>query len=1393
MDGGNRTVLAVVGRDRHATREFLDLLVRCLRDGDTVLLAGRRPAPADARSWRTVEHGKLVRCPRVPAWHPVVVVVDERAVPVGPWLSALERALADPLLGAVAARTNISSGDELLIGVPYRPYEAPVHRSFVRERSNRSEVTEVSCITGPSLALRHRDLEAVGGLGALADPEPIAELARRIAERGLLLGVAEGAYLHTAGGPGPRSTCSIGPQPAQRPGAPLVSACLIVKDEQANLPRCLRSLEGFADEVVVYDTGSSDGTPDLARELGATVFEGYWDADFARARNAALEHCSGQWILWIDADEALVCADRDAARRKLAEAPATSEALVVMVDNLRGTEATTPMAHPASRLFRRAYAHWDGRLHEQVVPRAGTRELHGALTDEVRLTHWGYLHDAIEGRGKQARNLRSAFSDVAGDSEVRWEPRLVNLARSYGFAGRHEEAVDLCRAALAGAPKPRVRRAALRTLVDNLLCLGEAEEALIEIGALREASSPHGAADLRMGQALLALERPAEALAVFERISFGRDEEGFELRPQDVAPDRAMALFRLERYDEASDVLLECIRDAGGMDLPLQVLIAALERSGRSMAEVAASVPEARALAFLGQLVHLPPEDADRALEAWAQHDLSLALLATARTVALGLDVHRQLVWSTRLRQRGLARACPLIGAVAIPNRPVVTRLLGAALAAHLWHDPRGLQAVAALAPTLDPDTRCAAREQVAAVAPSVVALLDGLPSIPVGRPAPVAPTPAPDIGRRVLVVDREPASMRTAALAVGSWRAGNQVTVAIPTHPASSGSLFEHAGVAVRRWPVEPHAEGTWRRACAAAVAVAYAAEPFDAVVLAPSVAAARDKVEGLVACAAVVADADAAEPDDASVHAAVRDLFGPQSQVPWALRTGVVVVGDFATAGDAAIERFEQVVAPLLRQSLDSIPVAVVGSDPGSRIAASLPGALGVGALDNPLPWLGAARGVLVATDAGRQHWLAAAELAGTPVRCVPPEGTDPAPGWRAAVEEACTSLAALADPGAPVPAELCGASTRPSDVREDLGDSCAPPADRLAAFLATTPSPCRRATTAQVPSVPIEVRRGIPPDLSPRRAARCVVELHWGYATIPVEWMGPLRDVADEIWVPGTWGASVLEAAGVRSGAIRIVPPAVDTDLYAPEREPRALSTDKGVRFLFVGDCDDASGIDALLEAYYFAFGSDDDVCLVVHPTGEVRARTFEPDIRRAAAGARGRPAVELVDEPLDADGLAGLYRACDVLVHPQRAAGSPAVILAAMASGRPVVTLESGVGADVCSDRTGWLVPCRTVATDAPGWLVASRGLHQLEPSRAGLADVLRDAAASPDLRLRKGLAARQHVVYSYSLDVAVATAAASEASPDVDRPEWPEAPASPVGAATHRGDAVLAVR
>ncbi len=191
----------------------------------------------------------------------------------------------------------------------------------------------------------------------------------------------------------------------------LFSACMIVKDEEKALPGCLESLRGVVDEIVVYDTGSTDATVEIAKRAGAKVIEGYWDDDFGRARNASLEHCLGEWILWIDADEHFVC-DNAAELRSIMRDQLTTmdaDALAVDINNLVGDGSEAGNLHRALRIFRKSTCCWYGSLHEQVDLRAGLgrRAIVMPLVG-ARIDHYGYIDQIVAERGKLQRNLRLA-------------------------------------------------------------------------------------------------------------------------------------------------------------------------------------------------------------------------------------------------------------------------------------------------------------------------------------------------------------------------------------------------------------------------------------------------------------------------------------------------------------------------------------------------------------------------------------------------------------------------------------------------------------------------------------------------------------------------------------------------------------------------------------------------------------------------------------------------------------------------------------------------------------------------------------------------------------------------------------------------------------------------
>lgn len=93
-----------------------------------------------------------------------------------------------------------------------------------------------------------------------------------------------------------------------------ISLCMIMRNEERRLERCLDSVQGLVSEVVIVDTGSTDQSREVARARGCRVFEDPWQDDFARARNISLDQARGNWILVLDPDEVLSFEDHTVIR-----------------------------------------------------------------------------------------------------------------------------------------------------------------------------------------------------------------------------------------------------------------------------------------------------------------------------------------------------------------------------------------------------------------------------------------------------------------------------------------------------------------------------------------------------------------------------------------------------------------------------------------------------------------------------------------------------------------------------------------------------------------------------------------------------------------------------------------------------------------------------------------------------------------------------------------------------------------------------------------------------------------------------------------------------------------------------------------------------------------------
>jgi glycosyltransferase involved in cell wall biosynthesis len=284
------------------------------------------------------------------------------------------------------------------------------------------------------------------------------------------------------------------------------------------------------------------------------------------------------------------------------------------------------------------------------------------------------------------------------------------------------------------------------------------------------------------------------------------------------------------------------------------------------------------------------------------------------------------------------------------------------------------------------------------------------------------------------------------------------------------------------------------------------------------------------------------------------------------------------------------------------------------------------------------------------------------------------------------------------------------------------------------------CDDETAAQV-----HVRHQWPPKMEPPAHGKWVLMQPWEFGSLPKAWLPMLRRV-DEVWAYSRYVRDCYLEADVPRERVHVIPLGVDPEVFRPGLEPLALAPGPEVRFLFVGGTIFPKGIDLLLTAFGRAFRAGDGVRLVIKEMGSksfYRGQTAEKEIGELREC--GYP-VEYVDRDLSDAEMAGLYSACDCLVHPFRGEGFGLPIIEAMACGLPVIVTGAGPVLDYAGDETAYLIPanrgqfaeCRVGEIETIGrpWL--------FEPAVDALVELMKRVASDRSGARAKGMAASAHI-------------------------------------------------
>ena len=208
-----------------------------------------------------------------------------------------------------------------------------------------------------------------------------------------------------------------------------ISACCMVKNEEKNLPHSLESVRLAADEIIVVDTGSTDRTIEIAESFDAKIIQTAWQDDFSTPRNMAIDAATGDWIIFLDADEFFV----NPKKVKLAiEKYTGKDAVLIPRINIDEASGNSEMSRDwCARIFKNApHLRYRGLIHENITDIKHERLDYTFGNEDLTIYHTGYGSRVIE--SKLRRNLA-----------------LIELeAKKYGHEIKHDIALADCYAGL---------------------------------------------------------------------------------------------------------------------------------------------------------------------------------------------------------------------------------------------------------------------------------------------------------------------------------------------------------------------------------------------------------------------------------------------------------------------------------------------------------------------------------------------------------------------------------------------------------------------------------------------------------------------------------------------------------------------------------------------------------------------------------------------------------------------------------------------------------------------------------------------------------------------------------------------------------------------------------
>lgn len=190
-----------------------------------------------------------------------------------------------------------------------------------------------------------------------------------------------------------------------------ITLCIICKDEEDKIARCINSCKNIVNEVIVVDTGSTDRTIEIVKQQGIEVLQQPWENDFSKARNYAIDHANGEWIIFLDADEYFVKDCREEVYTAIAKAKRNgNEYILCQIVNL-GNKGVGNCFKTIRIFENKKSIRYRGKIHERLMKANGTLTGEDA-SEEIEIYHDGYMSATVEKQNKKERNKKMLLEEL---------------------------------------------------------------------------------------------------------------------------------------------------------------------------------------------------------------------------------------------------------------------------------------------------------------------------------------------------------------------------------------------------------------------------------------------------------------------------------------------------------------------------------------------------------------------------------------------------------------------------------------------------------------------------------------------------------------------------------------------------------------------------------------------------------------------------------------------------------------------------------------------------------------------------------------------------------------------------------------------------------------------